>query len=118
MRRLLIPLVAVFILLQGTAFAASRADVIKSFERLDAMLEIGTARSDVQNQLVDIKLAMSSLESTGKDAAFIEKATSLFMQIRAAFFIADTMPTKKSAYTVAHEAIQELLPELKNMKRK
>lgn len=115
MKRSLAMLVAILFLAQSTAFASSKADVVKSFSKLDAMLEVGTSRNDIQNQLVVIKMALNELGGTGNADGFTKRAGKLFEEIRMCFTISDLMPTGKSGATAAHEALQEGLPDLKRL---
>jgi hypothetical protein len=114
-KKILLFVFGIIISYPAIAFTSTQTDIISMFEKMDAMLEVGTTRVDIQRQLADIKVSINRLQEQSPESEFTQKANSLFQQITSCFLISDLMPTKKSALTAAHDTIKELLPELKSL---
>ncbi|MHC1710586.1 MAG: hypothetical protein AB9872_00290 [Solidesulfovibrio sp.] len=115
MKKLILVFFGIVCLTSVTCFASTQTDTISMFQKLDAMLEVGASRMEIQKQLIELKVIINKLLEESPTSQFTQKADSLFEQIKSTFIISDLVPTQKSSTTIAHETIKELLPELKSL---
>ena len=99
------------------AFASDKQKIISLFQKLEATLEVGTSRLDIQKQLVDIKIELNQTEINERSSEFDKNALGLFTGVKTCFDLSDIFngQTKRSASVCATETLKEELPNLKKL---
>ncbi len=115
MKRFLLTALFVALFVPALGYASPQSDVVQHFERLHAMLDVGTSRMEIQRVLVDVKMLINKMPA---ESEFAKKADHLVEGIKIDFLLPDLMPTKRTAVELAKEDLEEHLPELKALLNK